>query len=445
MQSCKSRVRRWPLALTLMAVAACADDQPSTAPRATRPSRQAVDGNVILVTTASGANVPGSLAWAVSVASGTSVIQFDASLAGATISLDATLDAFPYITVEGPASAGITIVSKPGAERAFRLRQGGVLRNLTISGGSTGPGSAIWTQGPVQLEHTTVSDNNGSGAAIHGHEITLVNSTVSGNTGSGPASGISVASSGTLVLINSTVAHNEGAPGIGWLTSPGSPPAVTLRNSIVANNGTGIRNCDAWLMFEYQGMNISSDSTCGVSNALRIADPMLAGLAANGGPTPTEGFSPQSPALNGGVNCTVTVDQRYVARGTSCDIGAFEFTDFTVVTLTIDANAFTGATNGAATVNGTVKCSRAGDQFGVGVELQQEQKVGKTTTVVRGTGGTGITCTTSAQPWSAVVTPATGTFVAGAASAAASTNNVPVWVSPSSASRAVKLVRPPRR
>ena len=66
MQSCKSRVRRWPLALTLMAVAACADDQPSTAPRATRPSRQAVDGNVILVTTASGANVPGSLAWAFS-------------------------------------------------------------------------------------------------------------------------------------------------------------------------------------------------------------------------------------------------------------------------------------------------------------------------------------------------------------------------------------------
>ncbi len=445
MQFCTSRVGRWPLALTLIAVAACADDQLSTAPRATRPSRQSLDGNVILVTSASGANVPGSLPWAVSVANGTSVIQFDPSLAETTISLDATLEAFAYITVEGPASKGVTIVSKPTAGRAFRLRQGGVLRNLTISGGSDGPGSAIWTLGPLLLEHTTVSNNNGSAAAIHGHEITLVNSTVSGNTGSGPASGISVASTGTLVLINSTVAHNEGAPGIGWLTSPGNAPVVTLRNSIVANNGSGSRNCDAWLQFVYQGMNISSDSTCGASAALLIADPMLAGLADNGGPTPTEGFSPQSPALNSGVNCSVTVDQRYVARGTSCDIGAFEFTDFTVVTLTIDANAFTGGPNGSATVTGTVRCSRAGDQFGVAVELEQEQKSGKTTTVVRGNGGTGVTCTTSVQPWSAAVTPAAGAFVAGTASAAASTSNVPVWVSPSSASRAVKLVRPPRR
>lgn len=445
MRSYAPRVGRWPLALTLLAVAACADDQPSTAPRAARPSRQALDGNVILVTSASGANVPGSLPWAVSTANGTSVIQFDASLAGATISLDATLESFAYITVEGPANDGVTIVAKPIAGRAFRLRQGGVLRNLTISGGTTSPGSAIWTQGPVLLEHTTVSNNNSDAAAIHGHDITLVNSTVSGNSGAGPASGISIASSGTLVLDNSTVAHNDGGPGIGWLTSPGSAPVVTVRNSIIANNGSGSRNCDQWLQFDYQGKNISSDATCGTSPALLVADPLLAGLTDNGGPTPTEGFSPQSPALNAGVNCSVTVDQRYVSRGTSCDIGAFEFTDFTAVTLTIDANAFTGAANGAATVTGTVRCSRAGDQFDVGVALQQTQKVGKITTLVQGTGGTGLTCTTSAQPWSAVVTPVTGAFVAGTASAASSTNNVPVWVSPSSVSNTVKLVRPPRR
>ena len=440
-----SRVGRWPLALTLMAVAACSDDPPSTAPRATRPSRQALDGNVILVTTASGANVPGSLPWAVSVADGTSVIQFDQSLAGATISLDATLEAFAYITVEGPVSDGITIVAKPTAGRAFRLRQGGVLRNVTISGGTTSPGSAMCTQGPVLLEHTTVSNNDGDAAAIHGHDITLVNSTVSGNSGGGPASGISVASSGTLVLNNSTIAHNDGAPGIGWLTSPGSPPVVTVRNSIIANNGSGSRNCDEWLQFDYQGMNISSDATCGTSAALLIADPMLAGLADNGGPTATEAFSPQSPALNAGVNCSVADDQRYVARGTSCDIGAFEFTDFTVVTLTIDANSFAGGANGAATVTGTVRCSRTGDQFGVVVALEQQQKVGKSTTVVRGSGGTGVSCTTSVQPWSAVVTPVSGAFVLGSASATANTNNVPAWVSPSSASKAVKLVRPPRR
>ena len=58
MQSYISRVGRWPLALTLIVVAAaCADDSLTTAPRATRPSRDALNGNVILVTNASGANV----------------------------------------------------------------------------------------------------------------------------------------------------------------------------------------------------------------------------------------------------------------------------------------------------------------------------------------------------------------------------------------------------
>jgi hypothetical protein len=435
-----SRAGRWPLALILIAVAACADDAPTTAPHAARPSRQALDGNVILVTNTSGTNVPGSLPWAVSIATGGSVIQFDSSLAGDTIVLDAPLEPFPDITVEGPVDKGITLTTNAG--RIFRLRQGGVLRNLTLSGGSDGPGAAIWTLGPLLVEHTTVSNVNASAAAIHGHDITLVNSTVSGNTGSGSASGISIGSSGTLVLINSTVAHNEGAPGIGWMTSPGSPPLVTLRNSIVANNGTGWRNCGDWLVFDYQGMNISSDSTCGFSDALLVADPMLAGLADNGGPTKTEAFDYRSPALNGGLNCSVTVDQRYVTRGTSCDIGAFEFTDYTVVTLTIDANAITGTPNGSATVTGTVKCSRAGDQFGVVVDLRQEQKVGKTTTVVSGSGGMGITCTTSAQAWTAVVTPTASAFVAGTGSATARTNDVPAWVTPASVSRAVKVVRP---
>src|SRR5215207_6382218 len=166
MQSFTSRVGRWPLALTLVAAAACADQPPTTAPRPARASRQALAGNVILVTSSSGANVPGSLPWAVSVASGGSVIQFDPSIAVATITLDATLDAFPDITVEGPATDGITLTSNVGAGRIFRLRQGGVLRNLTLSGGSTGPGSAVWTQGPLRLEHTTVSNNNGDAAAI---------------------------------------------------------------------------------------------------------------------------------------------------------------------------------------------------------------------------------------------------------------------------------------
>jgi len=58
------------------------------------------------------------------------------------------------------------------------------------------------------------------------------------------------------------------------------------------------------------------------------------------------------------------------------------------------------------------------------VALEQQQKVGKATIVVRGSGSLGVNCTTSAQPWSAVVTPASGAFILGAASATANTNNV---------------------
>ena len=442
MQSHISRAGRLPLAVALVAVAACVDDQLTTAPRAAHLSRDALDGNVILVTTASGANVPGSLQWAVNLADGTSIIRFDSTLAGDTITLDAPLEPFAFVTIEGPADKGMVLTTTAG--QIIRLRQGGTLRNLTFTGGSESPAGAIWTLGPLRLENSTVT-NNFANPAIHGHDMTLVNSTVSGNWGSGPAAGISVGSAGTLTLINSTVAHNDGGPGIGWAVTPGGPPLVTLRNSIVAHNESGGRDCEPSMSFAHVAMNISSDSTCGVSPALLIANPQLLALANNGGPTATHALSHLSPALNAGVNCTVAVDQRYVARGTNCDIGAFEFTDFTVVTLSIDANAATaGSPNGAATVTGTVMCSRAGDEFDVVVDLEQQQKSGKTTTVVRGSGSIGVACTNSAQPWSALVTPVAGSFGTGAASAAARTADVPAWTTPATASRTVKLVRPRR-
>ena len=119
-----SRAGRWPLALTLIAVAACADDAPTTAPHPTRASGQALDGNVILVTTASGANVPGSLQWAVGVADGTSVIQFDTSLAGDTIPLDAPPEPFSYIMIEAFRPRWAAVVGKPEEHRIADVQRG---------------------------------------------------------------------------------------------------------------------------------------------------------------------------------------------------------------------------------------------------------------------------------------------------------------------------------
>jgi len=447
MNRATSRGARWALALTLIAVAACADDPPTAAPRAAAISRDITAGNVILVTNTSGTNVPGSLLWAVGQTDGGSVIQFDPSIAGDTIALESTLEAYSVLNIEGPATKGITITSNSG--RVIRAQVGGTLRNVTISGGllNGGSGSGIWTNGPLVLEHSTVSNNTGDGGAIHGFDITLRNSTVSGNTGYGPAAGISYGSGARIRLFNSTVASNSPAPGIGMVVgSPGGGADVMVQNSIIAGNGFGL-NCGAVDGIVWAGRNIAGDASCGSpSEGLIVADPMLAPLANNGGPTQTMSFDPRSPALNGTLGCMVTVDQRYVPRDAICDIGAFEFTDVTAVTLTVDASAVTDAASGLTTVTGTVSCSRAGDQFGVVVDLEQTQKAGKTTTVVRGTGSVGITCSTTAQPWSATVGALNGgVFATGPASAAARTNNTPAWVTPANTSRSIKLVRPPRR
>jgi hypothetical protein len=446
MNRATSRGARWALALTLIGVAACADDLPTAAPRVPAISRDVTAGSIILVTNTSGSNVPGSLPWAVSQTDGGSVIQFDPSIAGDTIALESTLDAFSVLNIEGPADKGITITSNSG--RVIRARLGGTLRNLTISGGyeASGSGSGIWTGGPLVLEHSTLSNNSGDGSAIHGYDITLRNSTVSNNTGYGPAAGISYGSGATVRLFNSTVAFNSPAPGIGMVPSQGGTANVMVQNSIIANNGLGL-NCGDVSGIVFGGMNIAGDSSCGSSSeGLIVADPLLAPLANNGGPTQTIAFDPQSPALDGTMGCMVTVDQRYVPRDAICDIGAFEFTDLTTVTLTIDASAVTDASVGLTTVTGTVSCSRAGDQFGVVVDLEQSQKGGKTPKLVRGTGSVGITCSTTAQPWSAAVVALNGgVFATGQASADARTNNTPVWVTPATTARTIKLVRPPRK
>lgn len=94
-------------------------------------------------------------------------------------------------------------------------------------------------------------------------------------------------------------------------------------------------------------MNISDDTTCGVAPGIAIADPLLGSLGDHGGPGPTLDLDRRSPAINALEGCAVTVDQRYVPRDGFCDIGAFEFTDFTVVTLTIDPDASVTRTDGS--------------------------------------------------------------------------------------------------
>src|SRR5262245_19698550 len=133
MYSFASRACRWQLALTLIALAACADEPP-VGPKNLRlptPSRTA-GVPVIMVTNKSGGTGEGSLRWAASSGLG-ATSQFDPSLAGYTIPLWATLVINSNKTIEGPADKGITIRSASFG-RVIHVPNGASLRlrNVTV-------------------------------------------------------------------------------------------------------------------------------------------------------------------------------------------------------------------------------------------------------------------------------------------------------------------------
>jgi len=289
------------------------------------------------------------------------------------------------------------------------------------------PGAGIYSSGSLLLENTTVWDNFGSKVgAIYADDLTLINTTVSGNDSAFPTAAINANS---LKLVNSTVAYNVWG-GI-------AAARVTLRNSIIANNGAGYPNCSA-PSFTYEGPNISNEDTCGGPSVMMIADPLLARLAKNGGPGLTHALLVGSPAINAGGNCNVQVDQRYVARDAQCDLGAFEFVDFTKVTLAVDPAVTMSQADGWAFVTGTATCTR-NESLDVEVRLEQEQKAGRTSTVVQGTGATRVACGTPVQHWSVALAASTGAFAVGSANATAKTANTAAWVTPATTSSTVKL------
>ena len=438
-----SRVVCGTLGVMMTVLAACADEPTPTAP-IPGPAPQFAVGDELLVTNTSGGTGVGSLRWAVSQATGGEVIRFAPALAGQTITLDSSVKVLQPLTIEGPTDAGITI-SGAGKVRVFDVFAETVLRNLTIAHGSAvsseasgGAGILVWVGGgiftPLRVENSTITGNVASVApAISGPMTTLINTTVSGNTALSTTDvEFGAVTSGTLTLVNSTIAHNTGA---GVASSN-----LVLRNSIISNH-SGKPNCrtfNGWVK-TYQGGNISDDETCGNPFQLMVANPQLAPLADNGGPTRTHALLISSPAINGGASCSVSVDQRYVSRDAQCDVGAFEFTDFTSVALTMASSAAIDP-GGNAVLAGTVRCSR-NESFDLHVTLQQLQKRGKETVDVHAAATTPIACTTSSQSWSVALVTTDEPFQIGSAVATAGTLNQPKWVTPASVSQSVKLFK----
>ena len=380
-------------------LAACAEEP--SAPRVTTPTvPNLAVADLITVTNASGGTEAGSLRWAVAQVTSGGVIRFAPELAGDTITVDAPVMITHPVTIEGPADKGVTI-SGDFQRHIFDIQDSlpsaTTLRNLELVNGltqfGTPGGGGVIAHSEVVLENVTISKQRGDYAALFAFgKATLINTTISGNLSDGMAAFVD----DQLVLVNSTIAHNSNG-GISLARN------TLMRNSIIALNGAG-PNCDRFFFIEYSGRSLSNDATCGGEPAVIVGGVKIDSLRYNGGPARTHALLHVSPAINAGKDCSVKTDERNVARDAICDIGAFEFTDFTKVTITTNASLSVDPSTGWVMAAGSVKCSR-NETFDLAIEVKQEQRVGRATGVVQAAGKLAVNCTTTAQPWGIALAP----------------------------------------
>jgi HYR domain len=235
----------------------------------------------------------------------------------------------------------------------------------------------------VNMKHGTLSLNNAQAGNTGINEggaskpARLVAEGTGGGIRVGPAS---------VTLENTIIAGNTAANGTGDTT--GAPTPGPNVDGAVTSNGHNLLG----IATEATGFTGAGDQTG--------ANPMLAALADNGGPTQTMALSVGSPAIDAGVAAGATFDQRGKSRtfddpgvanaatSDGTDIGAFELqpvcsltcpTDVSVANDTDQCGAVVNYTAPSGAACGTVTCDHPSGSF---------FPVGDTT----------VTCTSSTGP-----------------------------------------------
>ncbi len=219
-------------------------------------------------------------------------------------------------------------------------------------GGGAGLGGALFNlAGVVTISNSTISGNTAQGGS-------------GGNNGSGMGGGL-FNRNGTVTITNATIASNVvtgGSPNGGGIVNlgDGATATLTLNGTIVADSTVATND------FVGTTSNGGTNTTSGSGNLIEAqsgfagtvvssADPILAALADNGGPTATHALTSGSPAIDAAGDSGLADDQRGVIRprGLNDDIGAFELelpvnSNITVQgTPTTQFNAAPDATYGA--------------------------------------------------------------------------------------------------
>lgn len=204
-------------------------------------------------------------------------------------------------------------------------------------------GGAVYIAGSA----SRASSSSGSEGGVVG---TFVQTTFSGNqanASAGMPGGAVSFSTADLTFLSSTLANNHAAAGAGAIhQATAAYSALHLRNSIVSDSIIDAAGVPAMHLDIYipggsadpsQGGNVLEHPPLGTCSAGdRCADPLLLGLADNGGPTSTHLFGVGSPAADflpaaacvDENNQVLTLDQRGAGftrgEGGACDVGAVD-------------------------------------------------------------------------------------------------------------------------
>src|SRR6478672_11900468 len=295
-----------------------------------------------------------------------------------------------HIALDGGAARGGAILADGGT----MFVDTATFANNSATGGNGGDG------GPTNVA-TCAGSQHGAGGLAHGGAITnnnaatlnikhatiSLNNAQAGNTGvnqgganrparlvaEGTGGGIRVGS-GSVTLENTIIAGNTAANGLGDTT--GAPTAGPNVDGAVTSGGHNLLGNAT----EATGFTGAGDQSG--------ANPMLAALADNGGPTQTMKLSIGSPAIDAGVAAGATFDQRGMPRtvddpgvanaatSDGTDIGAYEGevpcilscpTDVIVANDVDQCGASVNYTTPSGTGCGTVSCDHpSGSFFAVG-------------------------------------------------------------------------------
>ena len=221
--------------------------------------------------------------------------------------------------------------------------------SFTGNNAPSGGGGAIYEDsGWLALTDSTLNGNtsaSGVGGGLYGGSdegLTLTNDTIengSAEDGGGVYLNTTAPDADPITLDNDTVAGNVAQYYGGGIEAAGD--ANTIEDTIVAENSSAYGYGDCYGQADQTsdstdaGNNLDSDGTCfstggdsttpEASGDIVDADPLLSGLADNGGSVETDALQSGSPAISAGNSATcAATDARGVSRGSSCDIGAFQ-------------------------------------------------------------------------------------------------------------------------